>query len=351
MITGTVLAIQANYYRVGLDIVAEIDYPCPELLCIRRARLKKTGQNVYVGDRIAVEEPDWQGERGAISGIFPRRNLLERPMVANVDRVVLAFALAEPQIDPYQLSRFLVNLASQDLEVLLCFTKRDLVTPEFWYGWSDRLKNWGYKPLAISVNTGEGLEELRSCLSEGVSVITGQSGVGKSSLINFLIPDLNIRVNEVSAKLGLGRHTTRHVELFPIGDRGLLADTPGFTQPTLTCEPINLIDCFPEIQNSQGSCQFRDCLHLNEPKCGIRGDWERYEHYCLFLQEAFAYETSQEAIATADKSLKSKSGQGGTTKEEPRLVTKSHRRNSRRSSHQQLEGSYSEELRKEDSDN
>ncbi|AFY74597.1 ribosome small subunit-dependent GTPase A [Synechococcus sp. PCC 7502] len=344
MITGTVLAIQANYYRVGLDLIPEVVYPCAELLCIRRARLKKTGQAVYVGDRIEVEEPDWQGARGAISGVFPRRNLLERPMVANVDRVVLAFALAEPEIDPYQLSRFLVNLASQDLEVLLCFTKRDLVTVEFWQAWCDRLVGWGYKPLAVSVNTGEGLEELRQYLSEGVTVVTGQSGVGKSSLINFLIPNLNIRVHGVSLKLGTGRHTTRHVELFPIGDRGLLADTPGFTQPTLHCDPLGLIDCFPEVQNLKHSCQFRDCLHLNEPECGIRGDWERYEHYCLFIEEAFDYKTAQEAIATADKSLKSKSGQGGTTKEEPRLVTKSHRRRSRRSNHQQLDTSFQEDL-------
>ena len=193
MITGTVLALQANYYRVGLDG----DYPCSELLCIRRSRLKKTGQNVYVGDRIEVEEPDWQGARGAISGISPRRNLLERPMVANVDRVLLAWALTEPQIDPYQLSRFLVSLASQDLDVMLCFTKRDLVSADFCQNWCDRLESWGYKPLAISVHTGEGIDMLQERLGEGVTVITGQSGVGKSSLINFLIPDLNIRVHTV----------------------------------------------------------------------------------------------------------------------------------------------------------
>jgi ribosome biogenesis GTPase / thiamine phosphate phosphatase len=343
VITGTVLALQANYYRVRLDFKA--NYPCGELLCIRRARLKKTGQNVYVGDRIEVEEPDWQGERGAISGILPRQNLLLRPMVANVDRVLLAWALTDPEIDPYQLSRFLVNLASQDLEVWLCFTKRDLVSREFCQSWSDRLKSWGYKSVAVSVYSGEGMEELQESLGSGMTVVTGQSGVGKSSLINFLIPDLQIRVHEVSAKLGQGRHTTRHVELFTIGvGGGLLADTPGFTQPTLTCDPVDLIDCFPEVSNLKHSCQFRDCLHLNEPECGIRGDWERYEHYCLFLQEAFAYKSAQSAIATADKTLKSKSGHGGVQKEEPRLVTKSHRRNSRRSNHQQLEGSYKDDL-------
>ncbi len=342
MITGTVLALQANYYRTSLDD-ADI-YPCSELLCIRRARLKKTGQTVNVGDQVEVEEPDWQGARGAISRILPRRNLLERPMVANVDRVMLAWALSEPAIDPYQLSRFLVNLESQDLEVLLCFTKRDLVSAEFWQIWHDRLKSWGYDPVAISVLTGEGVDSLQARLNEGLTVITGQSGVGKSSLINFLIPDLNIRVHTVSAKFGHGRHTTRHVELFAIGERGLLADTPGFTQPTLTCEPLNLINCFPEITASNRACQFRDCLHLNEPDCGIRGNWERYEHYSLFLQEAIDYKSAQADIATADKSLKSKSAQGGITTQEPRLITKSHRNHSRRSNHQQLDGSFQKEL-------
>ena len=312
MITGTVLALQANFYRVQLD------ESCGELLCIRRGRLKKTGQVVYVGDRIVVEEPDWQGGRGAISAILERRNLVERPMVANVHRVVLAFALAEPELDPYQLSRFLVNLESQGLEILVCLTKKDLVKPEVAQAWEHKLRGWGYAPILISVVTGAGLDLLGGQLASGLSVIMGQSGAGKSSLINYLIPSLRLRVHGVSARLGQGRHTTRHVELFPVGDRGLLADTPGFTQPHLSCDPADLGNCFPEVRSLKVACQFRDCLHLNEPGCGIRGDWERYDHYCLFLQEVLDYQSSQGAIAKADQVWKSKSGQGGVVKQEPR---------------------------------
>ncbi len=345
-ITGIVLAVQANYYRVSLD---SGDYPCQELLCIRRSRLKKTGQQVYVGDRIEVEEPDWQGQRGAISGILPRRNLLDRPMVANVDRVLLCFALTEPELDPYQLSRFLVKLESSDLEVLLCLTKRDLVSAEFCQLWRDRLGTWGYQPLVVSMQTQEGIPQLAEALSTGVTVVTGQSGVGKSSLINLLIPDLDLRVGTVSVRLGHGKHTTRHVELFPIGDRGLLADTPGFTQPSLTCDPTDLIHCFPEIQVqlqdlTTETCQYYDCLHLDEPNCVVRGDWERYGHYCLFLKEVTIYNAKNQAIATADHKLKSKSGTGGEVEEEPRLITKTHRRRSRRSNHQQLDTSFQDDL-------
>jgi len=233
--------------------------------------------------------------------------------------------------------------------VLLCLTKRDLVTTDFCQQWCDRLGSWGYQPLVISTQTQEGIEGVATALSTGVTVITGQSGVGKTSLINLLIPDLDLRVGAVSLRLGYGKHTTRHVELFPIGNHGLLADTPGFTQPALTCAPTDLIDYFPELRLqlqdlSTDICQFYDCLHVDEPNCMVRGDWERYTHYCLFLKEVIAYNHKNQAIATADHKLKSKSGVGGEVQAEPRLVTKTHRRRSRRSNHQQLDTSFQDDL-------
>ncbi|MCL1491209.1 MAG: small ribosomal subunit biogenesis GTPase RsgA [Pseudanabaena sp. Salubria-1] len=350
-ITGTVLAVQANYYRVILDQAFSLELLdesgqkfsqlVHELLCTRRARLKKIGQQICVGDRITIEEPDWQGGRGAISEVEPRRNLLDRPTVANVDRILLVFALAEPSLDPHQLSRFLVKAESTGVDVLLCLNKRDLVNEQIWQSWCDRLRSWGYPPISISTYTREGIDELAQHLQTGVTVVAGQSGVGKSSLINLLIPNLQVRVGEVSQRLGHGKHTTRHVELFALPAGGYLADTPGFMQPNLTVTPQELTDCFPEARQrlaSGESCQFNDCLHRrDEPNCVVRGDWERYEHYLAYLEEAITYQQRIKNTANADASVKVKDTSDGKQQQEPRLLKKRYRRESRRSEHQNLE--------------
>lgn len=348
-LTGTVLAVQANYYRVRLDLHNPEVIPenCQELLCIRRSRLKKIGQDVYVGDRVIIEEPDWQGQRGAIADILPRQSLLDRPKIANIDRILLVFALADPELDPMQLSRFLVKAEASNLNVNLCLSKCDLVTPAQCQAWSDRLQTWGYTPALISTYTGQGIEELRSAyLSQGVTVISGPSGVGKSSLINLLIPKLDLRVGEVSQRLGHGKHTTRHVELFAIGKDGFLADTPGFIQPSLTCDPTDLVHCFPEARQrlELADCQFHNCRHLTEPNCVVRGDWERYAHYGVFREEVVAHADKFQAYATPEASTKSKSGTKGQLHQEPRLVTKRDRRLSRRSAHQELHSTEHEDI-------
>ncbi|MDX2254071.1 MAG: small ribosomal subunit biogenesis GTPase RsgA [Pseudanabaenaceae cyanobacterium bins.39] len=350
-LTGTVLAVQANFYRVMLDhLDSETssqwsdsqELPCLELLCTRRARLKKIGQQICVGDRVTIEEPDWQGGRGAISEVHPRRNLLDRPMVANVDRILLVFALAEPHLDPHQLSRFLVKAESTEVEVLLCLNKRDLVDGETWQAWRDRLRLWGYDPLAISTYTQEGITELATHLQVGVTVVAGQSGVGKSSLINLLVPNLKARVGEVSQRLGHGRHTTRHVELFNLPRGGYLADTPGFMQPSLTISPQDLAYYFPEARQrlTEATCHFHNCLHRpNEPDCVVRGDWQRYEYYLAYLEEAIAYQQKIRHSTNSEANLKTKDSSDGKQHQEPKLLKKRYRRESRRSEHQQLDQS------------
>lgn len=349
-LTGTVLAVQANFYRVRLDRSFRLELLdefgqntsqlIDELLCTRRARLKKIGQQISVGDRVTIEEPDWHGRRAAVSEVSPRRNLLDRPTVANVDRILLVFALAEPTLDPHQLSRFLVKAESTQVEVLLCLNKRDLVSDEVWEIWSDRLKSWGYPPIAISTYTHEGINELAQHLQTGVTVVAGLSGVGKSSLINLLIPNLQVRVGEVSQRLGHGRHTTRHVELFALPAGGYLADTPGFMQPNLTVIPQELAACFPEAKyrlSAGDVCHFNNCLHRrDEPNCLVRGDWERYEHYLAYLEEAIAYQQKLKNTTNADSSLKVKDASDGK-QQEPRLLKKRYRRESRRSEHQNLD--------------
>jgi ribosome biogenesis GTPase / thiamine phosphate phosphatase len=158
---GTVVAVQANYYRVRLTAPSEGgDF----LLCTRRARLKKIGQQVMVGDRVTIVEPDWTDRRGAISAVEPRQTQMDRPPVANANQILLVFALAEPNLDPFQLSRFLVKAESTGLTVSLCLNKSDLVTLEARQDWCDRLQQWGYHPVTMSLHQGSSLDQLQDLL-------------------------------------------------------------------------------------------------------------------------------------------------------------------------------------------
>jgi ribosome biogenesis GTPase len=331
---GKVLAVQANYYWVRV----EGEHLKSMLLCTRRSLLKKIGQRVMVGDRVRVDEPDWIQGSGAIAEIFPRRSVLDRPPISNADQILLVFALAEPTIEPYQLSRFLTKAESTGSEVCLCLSKSDLATLEEKRHWAERLAEWGYRPLFISVRQRIGLLEIGDRLSQKITVVAGPSGVGKSSLINQLIPAANLRTGAVSGKLAKGRHTTRHTELFELPTSGLLADTPGFNQPDLECAPEDLADYFPEIRQrlAVARCQFNDCTHRDEPGCVVCGNWERYEHYLTFLEEAIAFQAhlNQQSDPDAAMKLKSKKGEA---QYEPRLDTKKYRQESRRTRQQSLQ--------------
>jgi ribosome biogenesis GTPase / thiamine phosphate phosphatase len=340
-LTGIVLAVQANYYWVKLDPTAPADAP-PALLCTRRTRLKKIGQRVMVGDRVQIEEPDWQGGRGAIAEVFPRKTELDRPPIANANQILLVFALAEPNLEPMQLSRFLVKAESTGLKICLCLSKSDLVSTAEQATWIDRIQEWGYQPLLISLRKEQGLPKLQAALSDKTTVVSGPSGVGKSSLINRLIPKVDLRTSAVSGKLGRGRHTTRHVELFELPAGGLLADTPGFNQPDLSCTPIELANYFPEARQrrAEADCQFANCLHRDEPNCAVRGDWERYEHYLTFLEEVMAHQQAIDRSGDAESTTKVKAKSDGQLKAEPKLAAKKYRRPSRRTEKQGLQNLY-----------
>lgn len=337
---GTVLAVQANYYWVRLDDSTGAPEGSQSLLCTRRARLKKTGQLVMVGDYVRVEEADWSGGRGAIAEIAPRHSSLDRPPVANADQILLVFSLAEPELEIHQLSRFLVKAESTELRVQLCLNKQDLVSDQELHQWQQRLQHWGYSVVFSSMVAEDSQwTALASLLSEHMTVVSGPSGVGKSSLINRLIPQANLRTSTVSGKLGRGRHTTRHVELFELPLGGLLADTPGFNQPDIDCTPAELGHHFPEIrrQLQHQQCQFSDCLHRDEPGCAVDTDWERYEIYRSLLEEALTRQELLNQQKDPEAAYKVKSAQSGQTQHEPRLQAKKYRRVSRRSQNQALQ--------------
>lgn len=350
-IWGLVMAVQANFYWVQLveggmrlDALPLVGLSFealsgPSLLCTRRSRLKKTGQRVMVGDWVRVEEPDWAGERGAIAEIYPRHTVLSRPPIANADQLLLMFALAEPDLDPQQLSRFLVKAESTGLRVRLCLNKQDLVSPAEQLNWQERLRQWGYDPVVISVHTDASQASLARELTGRMTVVSGPSGVGKSSLINQLVPQAELKTGAVSGKLGRGRHTTRHVELLKLPLGGFLADTPGFNQPEISLTPARLADAFPEIRQrlAQARCQFNDCLHRDEPGCVVGSNWDRYGIYTVLLGEAMATQSADNQRGDPEATFKIKTGETGLAHQEPMLKAKKYRRISRRSQKQAMD--------------
>jgi ribosome biogenesis GTPase / thiamine phosphate phosphatase len=349
-LSGTVVAVQANFYQVKLD---KLNNNLTQfLLCTRRTRLKKIGQQVMVGDRVLLEEPDWQDNRGAIAHVLPRSTEIQRPPVANANLLLLVFALEEPVLDPWQLSRFLVKAESTALQLCLCFNKCDLITTAQQQQWEYRLQQWGYVASYISVAEHLGMNQLGERLQGKITVVAGPSGVGKSSLIKTLIPTIDLRVGKVSGKLQRGRHTTRHVELFELPGGGLLADSPGFNQPDLDCIPSNLAQYFPEARTrlQTGTCQFSNCLHRDEPNCVVRGDWERYEYYLDFLNQAIAFQAELQKQPDRESNLKLKVKRSGKSQYEPKLPAKKYRRTSRKTKHQNLQDIYETQLHEETED-
>ena len=295
-LVGIVVALQANYLEV------ELDHP-PEgipgrLLCTRRSRLSHRGAAVHVGDWVHVEAVDPVQGRGVISAVEPRTSWLTRPPVANVSLVVVALAVDQPAFDPDQASRFLLTAERTELPVQLLLTKCDLLDEDQSAQLKKRLSGWGYEPLLLSSETGLGMDDLRRRLQDSpLSVLCGPSGVGKSSLLNALMPSLSLRVGAVSGRLQRGRHTTRHVELFLLTQGTRVADTPGFNRPDLPENPRELVMLFPELRDQLDPwpCRFRDCLHRGEPGCGVQRNWERYPLYTAALEECSSVSRSSRA--------------------------------------------------------
>jgi ribosome biogenesis GTPase / thiamine phosphate phosphatase len=261
--------------------------------CRGRGIFRKNKVTPLVGDEVVFQaENDLEGY---ILEVKDRKNELVRPPIANVDQAILVFSAAQPDFSTVLLDRFLVLVEFNHIQPLICITKMDLTNNEQSQAilkYAEQYKTAGYEVILTSSETETGIEELNPHLDHKISVFAGQSGVGKSSLLNVLRPDLELKTNDISTHLGRGKHTTRHVELISIGN-GLVADTPGFSSLEFTnIETEDLTSCFPEIQKASDNCKFRGCLHVSEPKCGVKqavDDKEipvyRYQHYLDFLQE------------------------------------------------------------------
>lgn len=267
--------------------------------CRARGIFKKRGESPLVGDRVVYEETE-NGE-GAVNGILPRSSSLIRPPVANADQAVLVFSVIRPELNLQLLDKFLVHIEHARMDALIVLTKLDAAERSEEAGRIGRdiddavalYEGIGYRVLAVSARQGTGLEELRGLLAGHVNVFAGQSGVGKSSLLNALVPGLTMETNEISEKLGRGKHTTRHVELVELPSGGFVADTPGFSQLDFQELGIDEIgSCFREFRELAQGCKFRGCTHIHEPGCAVLAELERggitesrYRHYKEFMTE------------------------------------------------------------------
>lgn len=279
--------------RILRSLSGFYDVQTPQGLVTCRARgiLRKEGNSPLTGDLVEITV---EKGKGMVEKILPRKNHFIRPAVANVDALVVFAANVNPVTEPFLIDRVAAIAGDQNVPVYLCVNKCDLDPAA---NLVRIYEHAGFPVICTSAETGEGVEKLRALLEGKLTAFTGNSGVGKSSILNRLAPELKLETGEVSEKLGRGRHTTRHVELYRLGENTYVADTPGFSSfDTDQMELIlkgNLQYAFPDFGSFIGKCRFDDCSHRKEPDCAVRaaveaGDIEasRYESYLKLYEKS-----------------------------------------------------------------
>ncbi|MBZ5749826.1 MULTISPECIES: ribosome small subunit-dependent GTPase A [Metabacillus] len=262
--------------------------------CRGRGVFRKNKVTPLVGDEVEYQADNDQ--EGYVLEVFSRKNELIRPPICNVDQAILVFSAVEPDFSTSLLDRFLVLIEANDINPVIVISKMDLIltdeVKEKVLSFAKDYEKIGYNVVLTSTVESTVGKDLLPILNDKISVFAGQSGVGKSSLLNVLRPELELKTDDISTHLGRGKHTTRHVELIAVGS-GFVADTPGFSSLEFTgIEVEDLTYCFPEMHERSGNCKFRGCTHVKEPACAIKEAVEsgeipqyRYEHYLTFVEE------------------------------------------------------------------
>ena len=281
--TGRIVRSLSGFY--------EVQTAGGSITCRGRGSLRRTGETPLTGDLVEISV---EKGKGMVEKILPRKNSFIRPAVANIDALVVFAANVNPVTEPFLIARVAAIAGDREVPVILCINKCDLDPA---VDLARIYRNAGFSVICASAETGEGVEELRQRIKGKLTAFTGNSGVGKSSMLNALCPNLELATGEVSEKLGRGRHTTRHVELYNLGGDTFVADTPGFSSFDTDQMDImlkeNLQYAFPDFGSHLGNCQFHDCTHRKEPGCAVRGAVEageleptRYDSYLRLYEKA-----------------------------------------------------------------
>ncbi|MGM9604976.1 MAG: ribosome small subunit-dependent GTPase A [Faecousia sp.] len=281
--TGRIVRALSGFYDVQL--------PDQVVSCRGRGVLRREHITPLTGDRVEIT---LEHGKGMVESVLPRSSSFIRPAVANVDALAIFAANVNPVTEPFLIDRVAAIAGNQNVQCVICINKCDLDPAEQLRGIYEKA---GFPVICTSAKTGQGVEQLRAFLRGKLTAFTGNSGVGKSSILNCLCPGLTLATGEVSEKLGRGRHTTRHVELFSLGEDTYVMDTPGFSSfDTDQMDVIlkeNLQYAFPDFAPYVGRCQFADCSHRREPGCTVRAAVEagaivpsRYDSYLRLYEKA-----------------------------------------------------------------
>jgi len=283
---GKIIKGIAGFYYV--DVHGKGVYACKAKGIFRKENIKP-----LVGDDVEMEITDVKDCEGNIIQILPRKSVLIRPAVANIDQALLIFAMTKPEPNYHLLDRFLIMMQRQGLDCIICFNKSDLADKRKQESIREIYADSGSKVLFVSAQRNEGIDAVREALAMKTTAVAGPSGVGKSSLVNCLQQNMQMETGEISEKIARGKHTTRHSELIAVSDDTYIMDTPGFSSLSLfDIEKKELKSFYAEFAPYEDTCRFLTCTHVHEPGCSVKHAVEekcisriRYDNYVMFYEE------------------------------------------------------------------
>ena len=262
-----------------------------KFLCKMRKSINFKDQFIYVGDEVVIDNIDLKSNRAVITSLKKRKNLLTRPSVANISNIYITFSVEEPKLNLSQVNRFLISAESMGVEVSLVLTKCDLISEKKRSFLLDKFGKWGYQAITLNLQKSDNFKNLLADLKKkNCSIFMGPSGVGKTTLLNMIIPGLQNTTAPVSSKIKRGKNTTRNVELFSLSNKNYIVDTPGFNMQNIDVDIRSLPTLYSEINKQildEGiRCKFRNCLHLHDEGCNLNKSFERYSFYKEMIESA-----------------------------------------------------------------